>query len=308
MEGYLVRCYPKNGQLYKNVGDNIYSFVIHTYFRRERKGTSTNFFLEKAYLRSYRHTDKSKPVCELDISDCLGEKRGIRTAMRFIDNRLAVCVNNSCILLDANNPEELKIIDKKIDALKRYLPFTYKNRKKEFSIPLIPIEEIGMEERIRLSIDLNYEFNNLDNKIYESSIIDVQDDKYTFFFVDYEDVARFDVTGWDEEKIYCTFIGARPFTILEAFTASGHFIYDNIVKNGKLYSYDENTLMVFDVRSKSKLRKLGHFVRMEYKIEDVAVLEDGNILLCVRSNLEDFNIDRLKRRGGYYLYLLKDPD
>jgi len=309
IEGYIRINYPKEGKLYKNVGDDVYSFNIHVYMRHEGEGESTKTFFEKAFLRSYKHPDRQKPVCELDISDCLGGyKRGNRTAMRLIDNKLVACVNNSYILLDATNPEELKIIEKKIDALKRYLPFTYKNRNKDFSIPLVPIEEIGLQERIRLSIDLNYGFWDQNNKIYESSIVDVQDDKYAFFFVAHEDVARFDVTGWDEEKIYCTFSGARPFTILEVFTASGNFIYDNIVKNGKLYSYDEQTLMVFDVRSKSKIRKLGHFVRMEYEIKDIAVLEDGNILACIQSKVEDFDIDRLKKEDRYYLYLLKNPE
>jgi hypothetical protein len=312
IEGYNADRYPKEGKLYKNVGDDIYSFNIHVYFRHEGEGESTKTFFEKAFLRSYKHPDRQKPVCELDISDCLtGRKRWIRTAMRLIDDKLIACVNNSCILLDATDPNELKLIDKKIDVLKRYLPFTYKARVKELSIPLVPIEEISMEERIRLSIDLNYGFWDKNNKIYESSIVDVDDDKFAFFFVDYEDVARFDVTGWDEENVYCTFSGARPFTILEVFTASGHFDYDNIVKNGKLYSYDKNTLMVFDVRSKSKIRKLGHFVRMEYEIKDITVLEDGNILACMQWQYDpdDYGLDRLKKEDRhYYLYLLKDPE
>jgi hypothetical protein len=318
VEGYYLQSYPENGQLYENFGGNIYYIVIHAYYQKEGPHEYNRLY-EKIYLRSYKYTDKFwRPVCELDISDCLSnnKKSGwVRMAMRFIDNKLIACVNNSYILLDATNPEELKVIDKKIDVLKRYLPFSYENREKEFSIPLVPIEEISIEERIKLSIDLSHSFYEHDNKIYESSIVDVHDDKFAFFFVDYEDVARFDVTGWDKEKIYCTFSGARPFTILEVFTASGHFIYDNIVKNGKLYSYDENTLMVFDVRSKSRIRKLGHFVRMDYRIEDIKILEDGNILACMqwRYDPDDFGLDRLnkglnKEDRHYYLYLLKDPE
>ena len=314
-EGYHIEWYPRHSQLYKTVGDNIYYFVIHTYFRREGEGTSVKHFFEKAYLRSYKYTDKSwRPICEIDISDCLSNNKGrvwIRMAMRLIDNKLVACVNNSYILLDATDPEELKIIDKKIDVLKRYLPFTYKNREKDFSIPLIPIEEISMEERIRLSIDLNYGFNDRDNKIYKSSIVDVNDDKFAFFFIDIDDVARFDVTGWDQDNVYCKFSGARPFTILEILTGAGHFHYVNLVKNGKLYCYDYNeaTLMVFDVRSKSKIRKLGHFVRMNYHIIDVAVLENGNILACVRWDVDDYDTDIPTERGRkYYLYLLKNPE
>ncbi|MBN1807253.1 MAG: hypothetical protein JW837_18555 [Sedimentisphaerales bacterium] len=312
-EGYQREWYPEYSQLYKNVGDNLYYFVIHAYYRREGEGTSVKHFFEKAYLRSYKHTDKSwRPICELDISDCLGEKRNIRMAMRLIDNKLIACVNNSFILLDATNPEELKIIDKKIDVLKRYLPFTYENREEEFSIPLVPIEEISMEERIRLSIDLNYGFNDRDNKIYKSSIVDVHDDKFAFFFKDYsDDIARFDVTGWDEENIHCKFSGARPFTILETLIAPNHYHYVNIVKDGKLYcyNYNEATLMVFDVRSKSKIRKLGHFVHMNYHIKDVAVLENGNILACMRWDADDYDTDIPTEKGRkYYLFLLKNPE
>jgi hypothetical protein len=90
-------------------------------------------------------------------------------------------------------------------------------------------------------------------------------------------------------------------------TASRDYHYHPFVKNGKLYSNLNNTLMVFDVRSNRRIRKLGHFVRMDYNIEDMEVLEDGNILLCVRWDPEDFGINRLNEEK-YYLYLLKNPE
>ena len=63
--------------------------------------------------------------------------------------------------------------------------------------------------------------------------------------------------------------------------------------------------MVFDVRSNRRIRKLGHFVRMNYNINDMEVLEDGNILLCMRWKPE-FNRNQ-PRKYKHYLYLLKDP-
>lgn len=307
VEGYYVRRYPNSGRLYKNVGDDIYSFAIHAYYRTEGKGPSLKRFYEKVYLRSYKHTNKSwMPVRELDISDCLTDNINyIRLAMRMIDNRLIACVNDSCIVLDVTNSGEFKRIDKKLDVLQKYGPYTYKDRKEEFNIPLVPVEEIGLQERIKLSIDLNYRFYFGDNDIYESSIVDVQDGKFAFFFVDYDDIARFDVTHWDDEKVYCRFNGARPFTMLEVITASRHYNYSNFVKNGKLYSLQNGTLMVFDVRSNSRIRKLGHFVRMDYDIEDMAVLDDGNILLCVRWNPEFLTRSDEQKN---YLYLLKNPE
>ena len=305
-EGYIAQVYPnpRYGGLYKKVGNDVYSLAIYAYFRRQEKSR----FYEKIYLRSYTFTRESqKPVCELDISDCLTDvKNMLRMAMRLIDNRLIACVNDSCIVVDATNPRELKLIDKKLDVLKKYRPYTYKDRQEEFAIPLVPIEEIGLEERIRLSIDLNYQFYYGRSDIFESSIVDIHDGKFSFFFVDYDDIARFDVTRWDDEKVYCRFSTARPFTILESMTKSLHYSYGTFVKNGKLYSYNKGTLMVFDIRSNRRIRKMGHFVRTNYEIEDVGVLDDGKILLCVRW---DQNLGRKRRytRKGY-LYLLENPE
>ena len=308
LKGYRLSSYPRYGKfLYKDTKSGLFSFSIHAYYRTEGSGSSLKRFYEKAYLISYKHIGKNwMPVCESDISDCLTDRiNAIRVAMRLIDNRLIAAVNDSLIVVDAMDPRELKLIDKKLDVLKRRRPFTYKDRKEEFAIPLFHIEEIGLEERIRLSIDLNYQFQYGRNNIYESSIVDIQDDKFAFFFVDFDDVARFDVIRWDEEKIYCRFSNSRPFTILEVMTASRDYHYHPFVKNGKLYSNLNSTLMVFDVRSNRRIRKLGHFVRMDYGIYDMAVLENGNIVLCVHWDPQ-LNKDRSKDK--YYLYLLKNPE
>jgi hypothetical protein len=312
-DGYYVRRYasryPRYGGLYKNVGNNVYSLAIHAYSRSEGERPSVKTFYEKVYLRSYKRTGESWILaCELDISDCLtNNKRWIRMSMRLIDNRLFVHVNNSYVLVDAMNPGELKLIDKKLDVLQRYRPFTYKDRKKEFSIPLVPIEEFGLEERIRLSIDLNYRFYYENNPMYESSIVDIHDGKFAFFFVTYDDnIARFDVTRWDDEKIYCRFSVSRPFTILEGVTGVPRSYHGRFVKNGKLYCHGDKTLLVFDIRSNRKIRKLGHFVRMNYYIDDMAVLEDGNILLCVRLDQDQGSSTPDEQKN--YLYLLKNPE
>jgi hypothetical protein len=306
--GYIEEIYPRYGALfYKDVGNEIFIFTIHMYLRTEVEGPSVKTFFENVYLRSYKHTGKSwMPVCELDISDCLTDKRGIRMAMRLIDNRLIACVNNSYVVVETTDPGELKIIDKKLDVLKKYLPFTHKDPHKEFSIPLLPIEEIGLQERIRLSIDLNYHFFLRDNEIYNSSIVDVKDGKFAFSFIEYDEVYRCEVTRWDNKKVYCRFSTSRPFTILEGLTGTPGPFNPKFVKNGKLYCYDYNTLLVFDIRSKRRIRKLGHFVRMNYDIEDIAVLEDGNILLYVRLD-QDQGL-RTPKKQKNYLYLLKNPE
>jgi hypothetical protein len=304
--GYHVIRYPHNrhGSI-KFFGNNVYRLVIHAYLRKEEEGAIVKTFLEKVYLRSYKHNDRSwMPVCELDISDCLtNNKRWIRIAMRLIDNKLFVRVNNSYALVNARNPGELKLIDKKLDVLQQFRPI--KNRKKEFSIPLVPVEEFGLEERIRLSIDLNYR-SYYDNEIYESSIVDIHDDKFAFALIEHDEVARYDVTRWDDENIYCKFSASRPYTILEGVAGTPGRFSPQFVKNGKLYCRDYNTLLVFDIRSKRRIRKLGHFVRMNYHIEDMAVLENGNILLGVQQDYDLAN--RYSKVPNTYLYLLKNPE
>jgi len=313
VSGYSEKIYPRRGnRLYKDAGNEIFFFSIHVYLRKEEEGAIVKTFFEKVYVRSYKHTGKSwMPVCELDISDCFTNKISpyFRAAMRLIDNRLIACVNNSYVLVDATNPGELKLIDKKLDVLQRFRPS--KDRKKEFSIPLVSIEEFGLEERIRLSIDLNYNFDYGNNELYDSSIVDIHDDKFAFALIEHDDIALYDVTRWDNEKVYCKFRTSRPYTILEGATGAPGRGSPKCVKNGKFYCYDDYTLLVFDIRSNRRIRKLGHFVRMEYRIEDMAVLEDGNILLCVQWDPEfirNRSIKRRSKRDKYYLYLLKNPE
>lgn len=313
IEGYRVMSYPRDGRLYKNVGDDIYSFVILAYYHTEGRGSTLKRFYEKIYLRSYKHTGESwMPVCDLDISDCLTRRIDIiRIAMRLIDNSLIACVNDSCVVVDTTDPGELKLIEKKLDVLRKYIPSHFINSEEEFTIPLIPIEKIGLQERIKLSIDLNYMFEwgyYGINDIFESSIVDVLDGKFTFCFIRHEEVARYDVTRWDDEKIYCKFSALRPFTILEVVTDPPGHRSPNFVKNGKFYCYDYHNLMVFDIRSNRRIRKLGHFVRMDYQIDDMVVLENGNMLISVQWNPENFGINRLKKEDRYYLYLLKNPE
>jgi hypothetical protein len=308
--GYGEEIYPRHGRLlYKGAENDIFSFSVHVYYRDEYKGTSKKRFYEKVYLRSYQYTEINwMPVFELDISECLtGNINVIRLAMRIIDSKLIACVNNSVVVLDIANPEELRIIEKKLDVLNQYRPFRHRQSKETFTIPLIPIGGIESEERIKLSIDLNYEFHYGSNDIYESSIVDVHDGRFSFFFVDDLDVARFDVVRWDEEKMYCKFGSERPFTILESITGTPRY-YDRFVKNGKLYCYHDHTLLVFDTRSKRGIRKLGHFVRMNYRIEDAAVLEDGNIILCTRLDQEAGLKATNQHNWYWYLNLLENPE
>jgi hypothetical protein len=302
---YIPSIYPDPwcGGLYKKVGDDVYSFVIWAYTPDHGKSQS----YEKVYLRSCRFSkDPQPPASELDISDCLTNGTTMnRIAARLIDNTLIVCVNDSLIVVDVTDPSELRQIYKKLGVLKhgfRNLENEY--RQKVFTAPLVPVDNINIEERIRLSVDLRYRFH-YDNHIYESSIVDIHDGKIAFFSVSQEDVARFDVTSWDDEKIYCRFSAARPFTILEGMAGTPGRNDRIFVKDQKLYCYEDEQLMVFDVSSERRIRKLGHYVRMDCNIEDIAVLEDGQILLSNRWH-KPSGKNRLRDRR--YLYLLEKPE
>ncbi len=290
--------------LYQSVGNDIYDFAILAYYRTDEEGDHPKRIYEKVYLRSYRLTEDSwMPVGEIDISDCLTNRTGIwRVTMRLIGNVIVTCVNESCLVVDATAPSDLKRIDTKLGMLK--MPQArYPDRQEEFSIPLVPVEEISVEERIRLSIDLNYQLFYGRHDVSGTSMVDVYGGKITFFWAWASgDIARFDVTRWDQENIYCKFSTARPPTILESI---GGLYFDGMfVKDGRLYCYGQGTLLVFDIRSNRKIRKLGHFVRMDYSIEDVAVLGDGNVLLCLRW---ERNLSRSDQPKKNYLCLLKNP-
>jgi hypothetical protein len=290
---------PWSGPLYKRVGDDLYSFAVRAEYRREGKTA----IYERVHLASRKLTGgKWMPAGELDISDCLEDRTTRpRVAVRLVDKVIVACVNKSYVAADVTDPTDLKRIDTKLNTLKH--PRS-SDRQKEFAIPLVPIEEINIAERIELSIDLNYHFDYGGNNIHDTSIVDIHDGKIAFFLVSEKDIARFDVIRWDQENIYCKFNSARPFTILETIMGRLYF-REAFVKGGNLYCRGKDTLLVFDVRSDHRIRKLGHFVRMSCTIEDFEVLDDGRILLYVWRD-QDLGV------GGRYhqqrsLYLLENP-
>jgi hypothetical protein len=305
-KGLGVVTYPRRGRVYKKAGNDIYYFVMLGYYKKEAGGPHPKVTLEKVYLRSYQLVGESwMPADELDLSDCLASGTArLRPAMRLIDNVIVACVDRSCIVVDATRPDKLKRTETMLGVLKA--PVYNQDPRKEFAIPLVPAEGIGTEEKIRFSIDLNYQWRyaGWEGGIYKSSIVDVHDNKIAFFLVSVRGIERYDVVRWDQKNIYCKFSTARPFTILDIIGGFGFL--GAFVKDGNLYCYGQSTLLVFDVRSRSGIRKVGHFVRMDYNIRDAAVSDDGDILLCVRW-ARDFSPSFSSRSAEYYLYLLANP-
>ena len=106
--------------------------------------------------------------------------------------------------------------------------------------------------------------------IYSAEVyIDQEDDEY-LIIMNEDDVFTF-ASKDKVRSFFCELKASRPFTFLE--TLDSHRITDfSFIKNGNLYmTCNSNSFLVFDARSGNRIRKLGHFVRMEYRIFDIAV-------------------------------------
>ncbi len=315
-KGYFVKTYPRSpNALYMDTKDDLYCFGIVSYYRQEEQERwkhRKEKIYEKVCLRSYKLVGNSwQAIDELDISECLtGWRTYLRIAMRPIDKTMVACINRSFVTVDVTRPDELKVIDKELDVIRDGLMrMGDEERNKELSIPLVPVEGIGNEARIRLSIDLAYRFDHR-NDIYDSSIVDIRDDKIAFFSVSERDVARFDVTRRDDDNIYCSFSAARPFTTLETMVRPQAWIGPDdsvFVQDQRLYFKQDQQLMVFDVRPDHRIRKLGHFYRMDYSIEDIEVLDDGKLLLSASWD-RHLGKSLSHSKNNSYLYLLENPE
>lgn len=299
--------YPYDGKLIKQIGNDFYCFYIVAHSNIIERKLSRVLEYDKVTLFSYKVVGSSwTPVSNIDLSDCLDENKYYTfMAMRMIGNKLFVFVDKSFVTFDITNPEYLQEVGTRTRELPspRYGVFNGGFKKgEELVIPLIPAEGISEQEKITLSIDRYYHSRDM----YESSIVDIFDNKISFYGYNYsnDSFQQYEVTNWDQNKIKYKLKDSRQSTILEGLTQQ--MIEKTFVKKGKLYCEAKNTLMVFDIHSDKGIRKLGHFVRMDYIIEDMAVLEDGNIVLQLRWD-QLFDINNSKDKEIYYLCLLKDP-
>lgn len=307
-EGYEVAAYPNyHWRGFYRLAGAVYTFVIHAYYVEEEehdlKGKVRKIRIyEKLYLRCLKLGDNSwDTVSELDLSDCIGDRTARQyVALGLIEGRLVAIVNRSCLVLEVAEPRKPKIIEKKTDVLKRLVMWRG-SRPEQFAIPLIPLESLDREHCVKLSIDRNFRyFRYFSGDVFEPSIVDMHEGEISFYLVSEKEIVRYDVTRWDDEKIYCSRSAVRPFTIMERMV--GGEAYGGFVKNGQLYLRGESKLMVYDVRHARRIRKTGHFARMNSYVGDIEVLENGNILVLVH--------DRQKRDVDSYhraVYLLENP-
>lgn len=297
--------YPDFGdRMFHETADGIYNYTIHRYYLTELFERPNRQPLKRRNYKSIvLNTDKLigksfRPVCDLDLSDCLTDQKDRAwMGMRLIDNMIVVRVNNSVVVVNAKDPSKLKRIETKLDVLKK-LRFFHTEDPNRFAIPLLPIESINLENRVKFSIDLRYSYPGM----YNSSMVDIHNGVISLLRVSEKNISRFVVTNWDNENIYCTLAETRPFTPLEHLTAAP-YSWRTLVRNGRLYHYHQENLMVFDIRPGHRIRKLGHFVRMQHDFHDIAPLNDGRILLSTTNYREMNEYNEPKA----YLYLLENP-
>lgn len=264
-------------------------------------------FKSRPFFTRLSKDQSMESISSLDLSETLSNPNRPRIAMRTFGERLAVAVNNRVMEIQVTEQGELSLQG---NGRFNYLVQTQSN---EFTIPLVPLENLSIRNRIQLSIDLVFwpalEHRYRSTGFDRFSLVDIDADPIRFAVLDRNrhqgSIRCYEVESWDEEGISCRLHSRRPFTILEDFSwHNPHF-----VKDGRLYAYGWDKLMVFDLRSERGVRKLGHFQRLQhdYHISDVFVEENGNILLFrkryqrLRSDDPETIVDTKD------IYLLKGP-
>ena len=302
-----VRQYPYESDIHQKIGADHYAFRVCTYFETEDVTTEdgkdkTIRHYKNAYLWCWRDSEWGRVlVSRLDLSDYLNTEASLRTlAMRLAKDKAVVLLEDHCLVIDIAKPEAMTVIEDK--PLKRSLFF---GRPDTGVFPLLPVESLDMQDRIRLSLGLvsRYQYRGGD------VVVNDQSDPASYVLVSDDGIARYEFEKAETETVIFKRRDERPFTVLETlfggrygygYRTDPHFICD-----GKLYSRSYNRLMVFDVAG-PRIRKLGHFERVSntYGIEDVEVVENGNILLL--STYDEGQGEGFKRT--VFLQLLKNPE
>jgi hypothetical protein len=320
---YELDIYPTFHGLTFGDGENKFTFKLITYSHREEIRKNTYYEkLKEAYLCGYKLLEGlyPVPVSVLDLSDCVDKEHSRKVVMRHIDDKLVILLQDSYAVVQIEPDGGLELLDKQVNGLKGYSR-SLRYRDKEFKIPLIPISSINIQERIKLSIDINYRFYHvysswrIDENFYRHTLVDINGKEIGFCLLTENEIVRFNVNRWDDEFVYCKFRDARPFTFFEQMF--GQIIERDpwFIENGKLYAHENWKLIVVDVRSDS-IRKLGHFQRIseDFEIQDIEVLDNGNILMATET---EKRIREKRSAEGHltsyvgrkrYLSLLKNPE
>ena len=290
------------------IGEQEYSLGLSIYYQLEKvlnmKGREVT---HKAYKKIRLSSSQTAGplqghISTIDLSDGIIEKRDPYPAMRRIEDKLIVFLYNQCLVVSIKEGGELELAEKN-----PYLRMYRLDSHNPFSVPLVPAAGVDMGERVKLSLDLVVRpgpayWNRY--HIHNSSLVSESDGQMRFAKITRSGLARYDVLGWDQEKVRCQFRDARAFLFGGFSRGEDHFVQD-----GKFYVFSENTLMVLDMLADRGIRKLGHLQRFSefFCIEDIAVEENGNIVL-LSSHGRGYDVE-----SGQFmpnkstLYLLKGP-
>lgn len=290
-------------RVYYMLQGELYSLEIKAFYK-QLAGSVQDY--KNAFLIRRKYSDGQSGIFSvLNLSDISlfdqGAHTGMyHTVMRRFGDRLVV-VANGMVTADLSSPEELVLLDKKHNSLK-YSSLLFLLDNKERRTPLLLIEGISMDERVRYSIDMQLVRSQ---RSFNNSCVGINDGKIIFGLFKNGIVYRCEVTRWDENWIYYKTTAARDFTMLESAAHNDHYTTFTLVRDGRLYVYNTSQLLVFDIQSSNRIRKLGHFVRKQSVIRDVEVLDDGNIVVALEGE------ERINKRGyernRYTLTLLKKP-
>lgn len=240
-------------------------------------------------------------ISTIDLSDCIVEERYPYPAMRRIDDKLILFLYKQCLVVSIKEGGVLELTEKN-----PYLRMERVSRNKPFTVPLVPASGVDARERVRLSLDLlaRPRYRRWDpSSIHKATLVLDSEGQMSFIKLVRKGVARYDVLGWDQREIFCQLRDRRNFFYEEFSSHEPHFVMD-----GKLYIYNRNTLIVLDVLADRGIRKLGHLQRFskDFRIYDIAVEEDGNILL-LSGQLQQYGDKSGQYTAKSTLYLLKTP-
>lgn len=293
-----VYIYPRAGYgalggLPIRVGDQTYTLVLFVGYREEKIQRDSGMtdkvrYYEKLMLRSFKSRpfftllDKDtsmEPLSLLDLSDTLIRTQRPHLLMRLIGNRLMVAVDSNLLEFHiADNGQLQQVANERYDYRMR------SSDTEPFKINLAPVNNLDIRDHIRLSIDLSvwlsgpyYRHFQHELGFERFSLVDIDSETIRFATIAGKKIHCYEVLDWDQESMRCRLHSTRHYNWWEPF----HQSQPHFVRDGKFYTYGWDRLLVFDLRSKRGLRKLGHFQRLhrDFHISQVLVVEDGNILL-----------------------------
>lgn len=252
-------------------------------------------FFEVVEVRSYRLGENGwEFVSSLNISDRI--RRSTYISVCFLNGKVLARTTNQYVAVDVSNGKDMRLLDVADfeSADLRELHWGIAKHKKEVVLPAAKLKGLTPTERVQMTLL----FTVLQADFSDGRIVVVDTtDKHTGF-------ARYEMMHFANETAYFELTGVRPVTVFERIGEEWGYGYNTIVRDGRMYVHNDKQLLVFDIHSRRRIRKIGHFVRLHQKICQVLLLDSGDILLIMQQELHSREgLDRCDA----YLCLLKAP-